>query len=108
MEAIKLALIQAIQVAVPEEQVCRVCEHPFTHLHRIDVRGVTTIHLCEHCIEEFREEFKKREEIGVAHVFNGTGGLLFGQRKEENHTPFDHEDFGSYYDVAQYQADHLV
>jgi hypothetical protein len=106
MEAMKLALIQAIQVEVPEELVCRVCEHQFTHLHRIDIRGVTTIHMCEHCVEEFQEDFRKREHIGVAHVFNDTGGLLFGQRQEPNHIPIDQEDVSGLYDTAMYYNDH--
>lgn len=106
MEAIKLALIQAIQVEVPEELVCRVCEHPFTHLHRIDIRGVTTIHVCEMCVEEFKEDFRKREEIGVAHMFNDTGGLLFGQFKEPSHILEDSDDVMGLYDQAMYHQDH--
>ena len=104
-EALRLALIQAVKVKVPDELVCRVCETPFHTLHRVTIKGVTTIHICENCVEEFQEYFKKQDQVGFEELFTNASGLLFGQRQEPNYMEPCREDGADYYDVMMYKQD---
>lgn len=107
LEAIKLALINAVKEKVPEGGcVCGTCNNKFSHLHRVDVRGVKTFLLCEMCVEEFREILDKQQEVGVEHLFTNASGLLLGQRVLKNHIDSDMDSEG-YYGVSQYQLDHM-
>ena len=105
-EAVRLALIQAVKIKAPKEFVCRVCDTPFRHLHRVTIKGVTTIHMCEHCVEEFNEFFKKKDVVGFESMLGNATGLLFGQHKLECHTPDDAEDISGLYDTSMYKNDH--
>ena len=107
-EALRIALIQAVKVKAPDEFVCRVCETPFKHLNRVNIKGVGHMYICEHCVEEFNEYFKKKDEVGFEELFTNASGLLMGQRQLPNYSEEDMEDFGNYYDAMKYNMDRNI
>ena len=107
LEAIKIALIASIKEQMPEEGFkCKVCDTPFRTLHRIDIRGIGVYHLCEHCVEELREYFIKKEQSAFDDVFQEQIQYLLGQGCEPAQIEEDFEDYGSYYAHAMYVVDH--
>ncbi len=107
MEALKLALMVSVKQKVPEEGVsCPVCKDRFKKLHVINLPGMDMFMICDHCVEEFKEYFRNENDRNFETLFANYSGLRMGQYKVKNHTEFDSEDFGSYYDTAKYVSDH--
>lgn len=116
-EALRLALIKAVKVKAPDECKCKVCNAPFRELHRIHVPGLKVIQgvevedsifICENCVEEFNDYFKKKDQAGLEHLFTNAVGLLMGQRQLQNHTEEDMNDWGNYYDAMCYNMDRNI
>ena len=107
IEALKIALIASIKEQMPEEGFSfKVCDTLFSHLHRIDIRGIGVIFICEHYVEELKEFFIKREQSAFDDVFQNQIKFLLGQGSESNHIEEDFDDWGSYYDHSRYAVDH--